>query len=58
MRAEVIRRKELRRLMQAEQRRKDLQDKLAEQGKEYIFYFNLVFNIVFYRNSKNNNSFH
>lgn len=32
MRAEVIRRKELRRLMQAEQRRKDLQDKLAEQG--------------------------
>ncbi|XP_029639994.1 RNA-binding protein 33-like isoform X2 [Octopus sinensis] len=32
MRAEVIRRKELRRLLQAEQRRKDLQDKLAEQG--------------------------
>ena len=36
MRAEVIRRKELRRLMQAEQRRKDLQDKLAEQGKKKL----------------------
>ncbi|GAB1597843.1 RNA-binding protein 33-like isoform X1 [Argonauta hians] len=32
MRAEVIRRKELRRLLQAEQRRKDLHEKLAEQG--------------------------